>query len=166
MAHSTRRDFLQRAAGVRLVAGLGGRAQADSGERTAAALKGLPRDSYRLLTKYSTPPFGPQPAGKIDMYRQQLNSEHIDILCCIACARPPGRSGRKAEMTLGSCRLDSPRHGAWSRIRTHRSRDHRRRCRRWLLKPRHNPYRPQNSRGQRLDASHVLILKAVAVLGD
>jgi predicted aldo/keto reductase-like oxidoreductase len=153
MAHSTRRDFLKTAAGVGLAAGLGGRALADAGKRTATdwvtlgrsnikvtrlafgtgsksgavqrelgqdgftrlvryaydrgirffetaegyhgmpemlgtALKGLPRDSYRLLTKYSTPPYGPPPAEKMDMYRRQLNSEYIDILL-LHCLRPP-----------------------------------------------------------------------------
>ncbi len=153
MAHSTRRDFLKTAAGVGMAAGLGGKALAEAGKRTAAdwvtlgrsnvkvtrlafgtgsrngavqrelgqdgftrlvryaydrgirffetaesyhgmpemlgtALKGLPRDSYRLLTKYSTPPYGPPPAEKIDTYRRQLNSEYIDILL-LHCLRPP-----------------------------------------------------------------------------
>jgi len=57
-------------------------------EMLATALKGLPRDSYRLMTKYSTPPYGPPPAEKIDMYRRQLNSEYIDILL-LHCLRPP-----------------------------------------------------------------------------
>jgi len=57
-------------------------------EMLGTALKGLPRDSYRLLTKYSTPPYGPPPAEKIDMYRRQLNSEYIDILL-LHCLRPP-----------------------------------------------------------------------------
>ena len=42
-------------------------------EMLATALKGLPRDSYRLMTKYSTPPYGPPPAEKIDQFRRQLN---------------------------------------------------------------------------------------------
>ncbi len=153
MAHSTRRDFLKTAAGAGLAAGLGGKALADAGKRTATdwvtlgrsnvkvtrlafgtgtysgaaqralgqdgftrlvryaydrgirffetaesyhgmsemlatALKGLPRDSYRLMTKYSTPPYGPPPAERIDMYRRQLNSEYIDILL-LHCLRPP-----------------------------------------------------------------------------
>ncbi|MFY9723953.1 MAG: aldo/keto reductase [Bryobacteraceae bacterium] len=57
-------------------------------EMLATALKGLPRDSYRLMTKYSTPPYGPPPAERIDMYRRQLNSEYIDILL-LHCLRPP-----------------------------------------------------------------------------
>jgi 1-deoxyxylulose-5-phosphate synthase len=51
------------------------------------ALKGLPRDSYQLMTKYSTPPSG-VPAEKIDEFRKQLNSEYIDILL-LHCLRPP-----------------------------------------------------------------------------
>src|SRR6266567_7630992 len=35
------------------------------------ALKGLPRDSYKLMTKYSTPASG-DPAPKIDTFRKQL----------------------------------------------------------------------------------------------
>ena len=57
-------------------------------EMLGIALKGLPRDSYRLLTKYATPPYGPPPAEKIDMYRRQLNTEYIDILL-LHCLRPP-----------------------------------------------------------------------------
>jgi aryl-alcohol dehydrogenase-like predicted oxidoreductase len=57
-------------------------------EMLAAALKGLPRDSYRLMTKYSTPAHGPAPAQKIDQFRRQLNSEYIDILL-LHCLRPP-----------------------------------------------------------------------------
>lgn len=56
-------------------------------EMLATALKGLPRDSYRLMTKYSTPPSG-VPAEKIDLFRKQLNTEYIDILL-LHCLRPP-----------------------------------------------------------------------------
>jgi predicted aldo/keto reductase-like oxidoreductase len=56
-------------------------------EMLAIALKGLPRDSYRLMTKYSTPPSG-DPAAKIDLFRQQLGTEYIDILL-LHCLRPP-----------------------------------------------------------------------------
>src|SRR5580693_5004743 len=56
-------------------------------EMLAIALKGLPRDSYRLMTKYGTPPTG-DPAMKIDLFRQQLGTEYIDILL-LHCLRPP-----------------------------------------------------------------------------
>ncbi|HTB11607.1 MAG TPA: aldo/keto reductase [Bryobacteraceae bacterium] len=56
-------------------------------EMLAIALKGLPRDSYRLMTKYGTPPTG-DPATKIDLFRQQLGTEYIDILL-LHCLRPP-----------------------------------------------------------------------------
>jgi predicted aldo/keto reductase-like oxidoreductase len=56
-------------------------------EMLAIALKGLPRDSYRLMTKYATPPTG-DPAAKIDLFRQQLGTEYIDILL-LHCVRPP-----------------------------------------------------------------------------
>ena len=56
-------------------------------EMLAIALKGIPRDSYKLMTKYSTPDSGdPQP--KIDQFRRQLGTEYIDILL-LHCLRPP-----------------------------------------------------------------------------
>ncbi|HWB96460.1 MAG TPA: aldo/keto reductase [Bryobacteraceae bacterium] len=56
-------------------------------EMLATALKGIPRDSYKLMTKYSTPASG-DPAPKIDQFRKQLNTEYIDILL-LHCLRPP-----------------------------------------------------------------------------
>jgi predicted aldo/keto reductase-like oxidoreductase len=56
-------------------------------EMLGIALRGLPRDSYRLMTKYSTPASG-DPAPKIDQFRRQLNTEYIDILL-LHCLRPP-----------------------------------------------------------------------------
>ena len=56
-------------------------------EMLAIALEGIPRDSYKLMTKYSTPASGdPQP--KIDQFRRQLGTEYIDILL-LHCLRPP-----------------------------------------------------------------------------
>ena len=57
-------------------------------EMLAIALKGLPRDSYRLMTKYTTPGTGAPPAEKIDQFRTALNTEYIDILL-LHCLRPP-----------------------------------------------------------------------------
>jgi predicted aldo/keto reductase-like oxidoreductase len=57
-------------------------------EMLAIALKGLPRESYRLMTKYETPPDGLAPAEKIDAFRRQLNTEYIDILL-LHCLRQP-----------------------------------------------------------------------------
>ena len=56
-------------------------------EMLAIALKGLPRDSYKLMTKYSTPSSG-DPAPRIDQFRKQLGTEYIDILL-LHCLRPP-----------------------------------------------------------------------------
>jgi predicted aldo/keto reductase-like oxidoreductase len=56
-------------------------------EMLAIALKGLPRDSYRLMTKYSTPATG-DPTPKIDQFRKQLDTDYIDILL-LHCLRPP-----------------------------------------------------------------------------
>jgi 1-deoxyxylulose-5-phosphate synthase len=56
-------------------------------EMLSIALKGLPRDSYKLMTKYSTPAAG-DPAPKIDQFRKQLDTDYIDILL-LHCLRPP-----------------------------------------------------------------------------
>ena len=56
-------------------------------EMLATALKGLPRESYVLMTKYSTPAPG-DPTPKIDLFRKQLNTDYIDILL-LHCLRPP-----------------------------------------------------------------------------
>ena len=51
------------------------------------ALKGLPRDSYRLMTKYRTPNSG-DPLPRIDTFRRQLQTDYFDILL-LHCLRPP-----------------------------------------------------------------------------
>ena len=56
-------------------------------EMLATALKGIPRDSYRLMTKY-TFRGSENPQDKIDRFRKQLNSEYFDILL-IHCVRSP-----------------------------------------------------------------------------
>jgi aryl-alcohol dehydrogenase-like predicted oxidoreductase len=56
-------------------------------EMLSIALKGIPRDSYKLMTKYSTPATG-DPVPKIDQFRKQLDTEYIDILL-LHCLRPP-----------------------------------------------------------------------------
>ena len=56
-------------------------------EMLSIALKGVPRESYKLMTKYSTPASG-DPGPKIDQFRKQLDSEYIDILL-LHCLRPP-----------------------------------------------------------------------------
>src|SRR5690348_13956478 len=68
-------------------------------EMLATALKGIPRDSYRLMTKYSTPSYG-DPAPKIDQFRKQLNSEYIDILL-LHCVRPPTWSEDYKSLQVG-----------------------------------------------------------------
>jgi len=56
-------------------------------EMLAIALKGIPRDSYMLMTKYTTR--GTEPTQvKIDRFRKQLNSEYFDILL-LHCVRSP-----------------------------------------------------------------------------
>ena len=57
-------------------------------EMLAIALKGLPRESYTLMTKYSTPGNGAVPGPKLDDFRRQLQAEYIDILL-LHCLRPP-----------------------------------------------------------------------------
>ncbi|HEV3197766.1 MAG TPA: aldo/keto reductase [Bryobacteraceae bacterium] len=56
-------------------------------EMLGIALKGLPRDTYRLMTKYHTPSSG-DPTPNIDEARRQLQTEYIDILL-LHCLRPP-----------------------------------------------------------------------------
>jgi hypothetical protein len=53
----------------------------------AIALKGIPRDSYRLMTKYRLRETD-DPKAKIDRYRADLNSEYFDILL-LHCVRSP-----------------------------------------------------------------------------
>jgi hypothetical protein len=53
----------------------------------ATALKGVPRDSYRLMTKYRVRE-GDEPLATIDRFRKDLNSEYIDILL-MHCMRSP-----------------------------------------------------------------------------
>jgi hypothetical protein len=54
----------------------------------ATALKGIPRDTYRLMTKYSTPRNTYETKATIDLFRQELNSEYFDILL-LHCVRRP-----------------------------------------------------------------------------
>ncbi len=56
-------------------------------EMLGIALKGLPRDSYRLMTKYRTPNQG-DPLARFDVYRRQLNTDYFDIML-LHCVRPP-----------------------------------------------------------------------------
>ncbi len=54
-------------------------------EMLGIALKGLPRDSYRLMTKYRLRSTD-DPKTKIDRYRAQLNTDYFDILL-LHCVR-------------------------------------------------------------------------------
>lgn len=54
----------------------------------ATALKGIPRDSYRLMTKYSFYREITDPQATIDRLRSDLGSEYLDILL-IHCVRSP-----------------------------------------------------------------------------
>ncbi len=53
----------------------------------AVALKGLPRDSYRLMTKYNVHD-DEKPQAAIDRLRSDLNTEYVDILL-LHCVRSP-----------------------------------------------------------------------------
>ena len=53
----------------------------------STAVQAIPRDTYRLMTKYSTPASG-DPLPKIDQFRSQLRTDYIDILL-LHCLRPP-----------------------------------------------------------------------------
>lgn len=53
-------------------------------EMLATALKGIPRDSYKLMTKYRLN--SQDPKATIDRFRKDLNSEYFDILL-LHCVR-------------------------------------------------------------------------------
>ena len=57
-------------------------------EMLATALKGIPRDSYRLMTKFRWASGTGDAPGRIDRYRSTLNSDYFDILL-IHCVRTP-----------------------------------------------------------------------------
>jgi len=51
------------------------------------ALKGIPRDSYTLMTKYTVRP-DENPQAKIDGFRKEMSTEYFDILL-MHCMRSP-----------------------------------------------------------------------------
>lgn len=52
----------------------------DMHQMLGVALKGIPRDSYRLMTKYSLRAGDEDPQAKIDRFRRELNTDYFDIL--------------------------------------------------------------------------------------
>jgi 1-deoxyxylulose-5-phosphate synthase len=56
-------------------------------EMLAVALKGIPRDSYKLMTKYNTRD-QEDPATKISRLRSDLGTEYVDIML-LHCVRSP-----------------------------------------------------------------------------
>jgi predicted aldo/keto reductase-like oxidoreductase len=56
-------------------------------EMLGIALKGIPRDSYYLMTKYTTKSTE-ESQVKIDRFRKQMNSEYFDVLL-LHCVRTP-----------------------------------------------------------------------------
>ena len=53
----------------------------------AEALKGIPRDTYRLMTKYTVTGVE-DPLARIDRFRKTLNTEYFDILLMHCVQRP------------------------------------------------------------------------------
>ena len=53
----------------------------------STALKGVPRDTYKLMTKYRTREME-NPKATIDRLRKDLNSEYVDIML-LHCVRRP-----------------------------------------------------------------------------
>jgi predicted aldo/keto reductase-like oxidoreductase len=53
----------------------------------SVALKGIPRDSYRLMTKYNTREME-NPKATVERLRKDLNTEYVDILL-LHCVRSP-----------------------------------------------------------------------------
>jgi predicted aldo/keto reductase-like oxidoreductase len=56
-------------------------------EMLGIALKGIPRDTYRLMTKYNLRLLD-NPRAHIDEYRKEMNTEYFDILL-LHCVRSP-----------------------------------------------------------------------------
>ena len=56
-------------------------------EMLGIALKGLPRDSYMLMTKYTTKG-DEETQTKIDRFRKQMNTDYFDVLL-LHCVRTP-----------------------------------------------------------------------------
>ena len=54
----------------------------------ATALKGVPRDSYRLMTKYTTARPSYEAKATIDQFRKEMDTEYFDILL-LRCVRGP-----------------------------------------------------------------------------
>jgi hypothetical protein len=57
-------------------------------EMLGTALKGIPRDSYKLMTKFRWNRGIEDASGRLDSYRRTLNSEYFDIML-IHCVRKP-----------------------------------------------------------------------------
>lgn len=65
-------------------------------EMLRVALHGIPRDSYRLMTKYRLRNTE-DPKMMIDRFRKELNSEYFDVLL-LHCLRTPGWAGEFARL--------------------------------------------------------------------
>lgn len=65
-------------------------------EMLAGALRGLPRDSYRLMTKYRLRE-PEDPKATIDRFRRELESEYFDILL-LHCVRAPDWAEQHARL--------------------------------------------------------------------
>ena len=65
-------------------------------EMLASALRGLPRDSYRLMTKYRLRE-PEDPKATIDRFRRELQSEYFDILL-LHCVRVPNWAEQHARL--------------------------------------------------------------------
>ena len=80
----------------------------------AAALKGIPRDSYKLMTKYPLRDME-NPRATIDRFRKELNSEYFDILLmhCVRSPRWPEETRRlQDELSEAKSRQIVLAHGA------------------------------------------------------
>jgi hypothetical protein len=65
-------------------------------EMLAIALRGIPRDSYRLMTKYRLRETE-DPKATIDRFRRELSSEYFDVLL-LHCVRVPDWADRYARL--------------------------------------------------------------------
>ena len=83
-------------------------------EMLSIALKGIPRDSYKLMTKYSTR-LRAIPRRRSTSSGSSWTPSTSTFCCCIACVRPPGPP------ITAACRTDSrkrsTRRSFWRRAR-------------------------------------------------
>ncbi len=78
------------------------------------ALKGIPRDSYQLMSKVTTRD-GVSPQQKFDELRILAKTEYFDIMLLIGNVPRPGQPTPAAGRTRSGCRIEEGRGRATAR---------------------------------------------------